>query len=459
MFGITKYKLRATLVMQVLLFSLNAQSIITTVAGNGTSGYSGDGGQATNAGLRPLGITLDALGNLYICDIANNRIRKVNSSGVITTIAGNGTMGYSGDGGQATDAEFFDPNTIAFDKAGNLYITDFENEVIRKVITSTGIINTIAGTGTLGYSGDGGQATAAQLSSPVGIALDTAGNIYFSDEGNNDVRKITISTGIITTVVGTGTAGYNGDGSQATAAELYGPTILQFDISNNLYICDTHNSVIRKVITSTGIITTIAGNGTAGFSGDEGAATAAELNIPEGMTLDSLGNIYLSDALNNRVRKINTAGIIVTIAGIGPSAASGSYGGDGGLAINAQLNVPAGLALDSHNNLYIAEDNNYRVRKVSNVSSITGVEQYAGSSGQVMVYPNPASNMVQVAYTGSIITISVCDMLGKEVPIPNPFQRKGNSMNIDVSGLAEGVYFISIKTNEGIITKKVVVQR
>jgi len=381
MCGITKYRLIALLAMQVVLFSLKAQCIITTIAGNGTAGYNGDNILATSAEFAiPNGNAIDQLGNVFIADAGNNRIRKIEvSSGIITTVAGNGTIGYSGDGGLAIDAELFAPTGVTFDASYNLFIADFNNNVIRKINTN-GIISTIAGNGALGYSGDGGQATSAKLSSPRQIAFDTSGNLCFSDEGNYVIRKIIISTGIIATVVGTGTGGYSGDGGMATAATLGQTGGLCFDRLNNLYITDTDTNVIRKIVTSTGIITTIVGNDTAGYSGDGGQAIDAKLNAPVTVVTDSLGNLYISDDGNSVIRKVNTAGIISTIVGTGVTG----FSGDGGSPLAAELKYPVGIALDAYDNLYIVDYGNNRVRKISNVSTI-GIKQYAANNGQMIV--------------------------------------------------------------------------
>ncbi|MFT4111200.1 choice-of-anchor D domain-containing protein [Silvibacterium sp.] len=269
---------------------------ITTVAGNGTTGYSGDNGSATSAELNhPAGVALDSDGNLYIADTGNNRVRKVDDTFTITTVAGNGTSGYSGDGGAATGAELASPAGIAVDSSGNIYIADAANNVVREIAASTGIISTIAGTGSAGSSGDGGLATSAKLNYPLGVALDSAGNLYIADGGNNKVREVAASTGIITTVAGTGTAGYSGDGGAATSAELYQPSDVKVDAGSNLYICDSYNNRLRVVSGSTGIITTLAGNGTDGHSGDGGPAPQAELQLPAGIALDRNGNLYSSD--------------------------------------------------------------------------------------------------------------------------------------------------------------------
>jgi hypothetical protein len=332
---------------------------ISTVAGDGTQGFSGDGGPATNASLyEPNGVAVDAAGNVYIADPGNSRVRKVSTSGTVTTVAGNGSPGFSGDGGPATNASLDGLRGVAVDAAGNLYIADWVNPRVRKVSTS-GTITTVAGSGTYGFSGDGGPATDAGLSSPYGVAVDAAGNLYIADAGNSRVRKVSTS-GTITTVAGSGTYGFSGDGGPATNAALSSPQGVALDAAGNLYIADAHNSRVRKVSTS-GTITTVAGNGTFGFSGDGGPATDAGLNSPVGVTVDAAGNLYIADSGNHRVRKVSTSGTITTVAGDGTFG----FSGDGGPATNASLNIPYGVAVDAAGNLYIADPGNSRVREVA----------------------------------------------------------------------------------------------
>jgi trimeric autotransporter adhesin len=333
---------------------------INTIAGNGTAGFSGDSGPATSAELHgPSGVAVDGGDNLYIADPGNNRIRKVAAgTGVITTIAGNGTAGYSGDNGPATGAELNLPDGVAIDSAGNLYIADAGNNVIRKV-SASGTITTVAGNNAEGYSGDNGAATNATLYSPAGVAVDSAGNLYIADTNNNRIRKVDTS-GTITTIAGNGTAGYTGDNGPATSATLNKPAAVVVASTGNLYIADTGNDVVR-MIAAAGTISTIVGSGGAGYSGDGGPATSAKLNSPYGVNLDSAGDIYVADSMNNVVRMVNTAGIISTITGNDTNG----YSGDGGAATSAALSNPQGVALDSQGNFYISDRNNNRVREVN----------------------------------------------------------------------------------------------
>jgi uncharacterized protein (TIGR03437 family) len=357
------------------VFKIDASGVMTRVVGNSRTGYSGDGGAATNAQLNySYGVAVSASGDLYVADQYNNSIRKVSASGIITTVAGIGSyeLGYSGDGGPAISARLSYPNGVALDGNGNLYIADSLNNRIRKV-SASGIITTVAGGGANGL-GDGGPATSAQLNRPFGVAVDASGNIYIADTDNNRIREVSVA-GVISTVVGVGLGGYSGDGGPATSAQLHGPLGLALDGSGNLYIADAANDRIREV-SSTGIITTVAGIGyvSSGDSGDGGPATSAVLSQPAGVAVDASGNLYVAE-FSNRVRKVSAAGTIMTIAGNGYNSysASGGYSGDGGPASSAQLNEPWGAVADASGNLYIADYGNNRVRKVSTAGMITTV--------------------------------------------------------------------------------------
>jgi uncharacterized protein (TIGR03437 family) len=349
---------------------VNTSGIIATVAGtgpNGISSYSGDGGPATSAELNlPSGVAVDGAGNLYIADMGNNRIRKVSPAGIITTVAGNGTDVYSGDGGPATSAELSLPQGVAVDAAGNLFIADTRNLRIRKV-SAAGTITTVAGNGSYGSSGDGGPATSATLNLPQGIAVDGAGNLFIADTVNNRIRKVN-AAGTITTVAGNGSYGYAGDGSAATSAELGGPEGAAVDSTGNLLIADSYNARLRKVALN-GIISTVAGDGGFHYGGDGGPATSAELFLPESVAADNAGNLFVADTSNNRIRQINQAGVITTVAGNGAHG----YSGDGGPATSAELNQPSGVAVDNAGSLFIADQANNRIRMVNPAGIITTV--------------------------------------------------------------------------------------
>ena len=353
--------------------SLSGTDIITTIAGDGTEAYGGDGGPATSARLKyPRGVAVDASGNIYIADTRNHRIRKVTnpgSAGMISTVAGNGVNGYVSDGLLAIFTQLNNPYGVAVDALGNIYIADTENQRIRKVTNpgSSGMISTVAGNGASGYSGDGGPATSAQLRYPTGVAVDASGNIYIADSQNNCIRKVTNpgSSGMISTVAGDGQYGNSGDGGLATSARLRYPLGVAVDASGNVYIAEAENHRIRKVTNpgSAGMISTVAGNEDSGYSGDGGPATSAQLSYPYGVAVDASGNIYIADSLCNCIRKVTnpgSSGIISTVAGGG----SGSFSGDGGLATSGRLNNPFGLCSDALGNIYIADTNNHRVRKV-----------------------------------------------------------------------------------------------
>lgn len=343
--------------------------LISTIAGGGPFKMGADSlidirdGKSADSSVlfEPEDVKIDDSDNVYILDNGGNRVRKINPhTNVITTIAGNTKDGYNGDNILATMASLNRPSSITIDHTGNIYIADSKNHRIRKVTKATGIITTIAGTGEEGYKGDGGLAINAQLQFPSAIAMDTLGNIFIGD--NNRVRKIDYQTGIINTIVGTGKEGYKGDSGLAVNAELHGITGLTFDKFENLYIVDCDNLCIRKVEAKNNIITTVAGGSYGlGPAGDYGPAIYAQLNWPNGIAIDSIGNIYVSDRNNAKIRKVDVVtGIISTVVGTGKIGDKG----DGGLALYAELDFPMGLTIDRHGNLYIADAFNHKVRKV-----------------------------------------------------------------------------------------------
>jgi trimeric autotransporter adhesin len=334
--------------------------------GDPKTSFRGDGGPATLAGIAsPLDVALDASGNIYIVDLGNHRIRMVTkSTGIITTVAGSGTSansaGFEGDGGLATLAHLSYPSGIASDAAGNFYIADSGNRPVRLVTKSTGIITTVVGNGGRDFTGDGGLATFASLDGLEGIALDALGNIYITTDGR--VRLVTKSTGIITTVAGSGVEGNRGDGVLATLATLIRPTGVAIDTSGNIYFADRFLNCVRMVTKSTGIITIVAGSNREGYRGDGGLATSALLHSPSGIALDLSGNIYITDGYNNRIRKVTTStGIITTVAGDGTEG----YKGDGGPATSASLFRAAGVALVASGSIFIADTLNDRIRVVT----------------------------------------------------------------------------------------------
>jgi len=358
---------------------LPANSSTATTAGQvGSQGYAGDGGPATAAQFNtPNGMLTDSAGNIYVADTQNHRIRKIDSQhNITTTIAGNGNPGYSGDDGPATQAKLNSPMDVALDNTGqHLYIADRNNARIRKVDLTTGLITTVAGTNRKGYTGDNGPATAAKLQSPVAVVLDQHNNIYIADTGRHIVRKVDNSTGIISTIAGKGYRGSRGDNGPATNALLNQPSGLAVDKQGNLYLADMGNNRIRK-IDNTGTITTVAGDTNAGYHGDGGPATAAKLNGPTDVTIDNAGNLYIADNNNHVIRKVDSNGKITTLVGNG----NAGYTNDGTLATVAKLHNPSSVALDNNGNLLISDTGNHLVRQVGTATEDGPVQQNEGTT-------------------------------------------------------------------------------
>lgn len=426
---------------------------ISTVAGNCspapcTGNYAGDGGPATNAFLSsPSGVAVEASGNIDISDTVNQRIRHVDlSTGLITTIIGNGNAGYMGDGAQAnnTATELSSPNGIFFDSHGNLFIADTGNFVVRE-INSSGVISTVAGNNSLGrgFSGDGGAATSALLWNPSSVAVDTAGNMYIADPGNNVVRVVCanqtpvackgLAAGHINTVAGNYATGanYSGDHGPATQALLNDPVGVALDASGNLYISDSGNNAIRKVDTK-GIITTIAGMGpfASGYSGDGGPATEAELDAPKGIAMDASGYLYIADTVNCVIRVVEPNGTITTIAG----NSSPGYRGDGGPAKNAELYFPAAVAV-SGGKIYIADYDNNVIRLLTPPAQTPQINTGGvvnGASYTAAVAPGGIADVFGTFHLASSSTDTV-------LPLPIAMQN----LSFDFGGAQTPLYFAS----------------
>lgn len=385
---------------------------ISTIAGTSVAGNTGDGGPATAAKIEsPTSVILDNAGNVYFT--SGETIRKINPAGIISTIAGTGVAGYSIDGGQATAAKLNNPMGMAMDKAGNIFFADRFNNRIRK-ITPAGIISTYIGDGSYTTTGDGGLATAATCGWPAAVAFDTSGNMYIADEGGERIRKIN-TAGIIETIAGSGTMGsgaFTGDGGPATAARFNAPVGVAVDQPGNVYISDYYNNRIRKISTA-GIMSTYAGTGTGGYNTDGIVATGAELRGTWHVKVDDTGNLYIADQGNNRIRKVNTAGIISTLAGTG----SATYTGDGGPATAATVKQPCDMAIDECGSIYIADWENNVIRKITMCVAPPSTVTYMG--GQPVTFslvPNPNNGSFTITGTAHDgVDVTITNVLGQIV--------------------------------------------
>jgi sugar lactone lactonase YvrE len=401
---------------------VNAGGTITTCAGTNGRGFGGDGGPATNATLgSPIGLALDRSGNLLIADSQNNRVRRVAANGTITPCAGNNRDGFIGDGAAATNASLGSPMGVTVDAGGDLLIADSYNNRLRRVDTND-IITTLAGNGSASFSGDGGWAAAAGLSDIGGIAVDSGGNILVADSGAGRIRRIGVS-GSITTLAGNGNYGYSGDGVAATNSSLSYPVGVAINGAGEVFVADQENNRIRKIGLD-GLITTVAGTNTSGFRGDGGAAASALLSGPGGLGVDAAGNLYMADSGNQRVRKLDPNGNISTVAGNGARGIYliGTYSGDGGPATNAGFSNPVALAVDASGNLYIADAFNYRIRKVSangvvNTYAGNGTRAFAGDGGPAT---NASIGLVYGLAIDSSGALLIADTSNNRTRVGNP---------------------------------------
>lgn len=438
-----------TLFLSLLLLPLMLRAqVIVTVAGTGTAGYNGTGFAATATQLNaPYGVATDNDGNLYICDALNYRIRKMSPSRILTTIAGNGTYGYSGDGGSAWAAMITSCNFIAIDNKRSVYIADEHR--IRK-ITSAGIITTIAGTGVAGFNGDGIAATSAMLNRPHGLAVDSIGNVFIVDRHNYRIRMVD-TFGVISTVVGNGSQGFSADGTHIDTAKLDSISSICLDKAGTLYFLA--NSRIRS-ITASSTLQTVAGNGINGYGGDGGPATAAMIGGGP-IANDTSGNIYLSEGSYDRVRKVSTDGIITTIAGNG----MGGYSGDGGNPLLAQLYSPQGIAVSKTGDVYIGDVGNNAVRKVTSqlIDKVDNVS-YSVGTASIQISPNPGRtqcNITIVSVTNENVAVVINNLAGMEVYRYTTVTNKAETIQ---TNWAKGTYIISTTIDRRHITGKLILE-
>ena len=418
---------------------------ITTIAGTGLSTYNGNGLLATATNIGNGGrMTLNNSGELIFVDVTSHLLRKIDINGVMTIIAGNLSAGYQGENVLATTTSLNYPAGVVIDSMGNIIFCETTNCRIRKIDTN-GIITTIAGNGECSSTGDNGLATLATIRGPQYLTIDSQGNLYFSESQFHTVRKIDTS-GIITRIAGTYIGGYNGDNILATNARINFPLGLAVDPQGNVFIAEVFGQRIRKIDTN-GIITTIAGTGIAGFNGTNIQATTAQINRPSGMRFDVQGNLYFGDEYNNRIRKINTNGVITTVAGSGLQG----YFGDGGNALSAMFDRPSDIIFDSSGSMYISDNFNYRIRRVTNVLSN---EDFAAHEDDIQLAPNPAVNGITTLYFPELVNeIKVFDLVGQNVLS----EKVDGKNNLEINIQKPGIYLVAFYSSEETITKKLMV--
>jgi sugar lactone lactonase YvrE len=439
----------------LVLYSVKAQLIVTSIAGTGIASYSGDGGPAINARINnPYGICVDKEGNLLFTDTDNNRVRKISKDGIITTIAGTGIAGYSGDGGQATAAQLLGPIDVALDNLGNIYIADGQNCRVRKIDTA-GIISTVAGNGNTWSvcppgAGDGGLATNAIIQFPAGVCVDNSGNIYIADIASAAIRRVDFATGIITTIAGdiiTWNSGCSGIGGPSHNALLAGPVQLKI-FGDYLYFTDINCNDVRKMNLLTGRIDVWAGKYTSspGYAGDGGPATLALLNSPTGIFIDTIGNVYVGDYLNGSVRKIDTSDSITTIAGVGVPG----YAGDGRSPTDEAAFYPVGICMDSYGCIYIADSYNNRIRKIYDKALSTPLPVSLPLTARM--YPNPVKDKLTIEWSGGAAVFELYEVATGKCVLRTELQ--GRTSELDMKTIVSGCYFAFIKDGEGSVMNK-----
>ena len=445
------YLLTAAFLVLICSNHVHAQ-IITTVAGCDDTTL-GDGGLATSAYLHgPYDVALDGKGNFYVTDGYNNRIRKVNAAGIITTIAGTGVQGYNGDGIPAITAQIYRPAGIIFDHWGNLYFCDAFNNRVRKIDTN-GIITTVAGNGNTAYNGDSIRADSAAIYDPHCVAIDARGTLYITDFENHRIRKVD-TAGIITTIAGTGTAGNTGNNGPAVMAEVNGPYGIITDDTGNIYFADTYENIVRKIDTS-GIITSFAGGAAGTALGDNGLADSAKIEGPACMVIDVTGNLYFTEIDNQRVRKVSIASnIITTVAGNGTLG----FSGDNGLATNAELSEPTGVAIDAIGNIYISDFGNGRIRYVRSTTAINNINSFEDNT---FIYPDPSQGVFTINTTSNIRLyneIIITNAIGEQVKkilLPNTIAT--NTLITVSLDQPPGMYCLSLVGEHGIVSKMITI--
>ena len=417
---------------------VNAQAqYINTVVGNGVAAYTGDGGTANMASFNGVeGMAVDGAGNIYLADKNNNVVRKISNSGVVSTFAGTGVAGYSGNGGAATAAKLNAPSAVATDGAGNVYIAERGNHVIR-VVNTAGNIKVYAGSAIEGYSGDGDTAHLGRISTPTALHMDGMGNLFIAEGGSHVIRRVDNGTRIMHTVAGTGSFGNTGDGGMATNATFNTPSGVVTDASGNIFIADAQNNRVRKVDAVTGMVSTVIGTGTPGNTGDGGPATAATVSAPVSVALDMMGNLYVVSRGFHTVRMVNSAGTISHVAGTGAPG----YSGDGGLAVAASLRGPRFVFVDGWSRTYIGDQGNNVIRQLSATASVGNASSVANG---FRLYPIPAGNTVNADLTAMIgsVEVRIVNAAGTTVLVDRV--SGGQVLPVSIAGMAPGIYTVSV---------------